>query len=81
MKTHTEIASEILGYLSSRPEKGDTIDGIATWLLRLDKGRPVADDVGRALDLLVEKGDVELIKERRDIVLSRIKSRKALSDS
>jgi hypothetical protein len=81
MKTHTEIASEILGYLSSRPEKSDTIDGITTWLLRLDKGRAVADEVGRALDLLVEKGDVELIKERRDIVLYRIKSGKALSDS
>ncbi len=67
------IAKEILDYLLSCPEKRDTIDGITTWLQRSDKGRPVVADVERALDVLLKKGDVEVIKERKDVILYRIK--------
>jgi hypothetical protein len=73
MVKHAEIAREIMDYLSARAEKRDTLEGIITWLQRSDKGGPVAHDVEMAVNALLEKGELEEIREKKEVIHYRVK--------
>lgn len=75
MITREEIAQKVLEYLSSRPAAEDTLDGIMNWWLRYDKGSHATDEVKDALNLLLQKDDLEEIKGQKDIFLYKVKRR------
>lgn len=58
-----ETAREILRYLLSHPDAGDTLEGIARWWLERRRIERTVDEVGESLELLLARG---LIVERRE---------------
>ena len=54
-----ELASDILRYLRSHTEAGDTLEGIAQWWLLREWAERRLHDVEHAIDLLVEAGLVK----------------------
>ncbi len=75
MITREEIAQKVLDYLSNRPEAEDTLEGIMNWWLRSDKGSHAIDEVKDALNLLLQKGDLEEVKGQKDILIYKVKRR------
>ena len=75
MSNQTEIAQKILSYLKKHPNAEDTLEGIVNWWLRSDRGEQAIDEVKDALNLLIEKGDVEEIKGKKDIVIYKVRKR------
>ncbi|MEW6110080.1 MAG: hypothetical protein AB1632_13080 [Nitrospirota bacterium] len=73
MPKQEEIAQKILTYLASCPEGEDTIEGITNWWLKLNKGRHAQDEIKYALDLLLERGELEETRARKDIFIYRVK--------
>lgn len=56
----SEIAREILAYLSDHPQANDTLEGIIEWWLLERKIRNQSAAVKEALEGLIEKGLVEV---------------------
>lgn len=75
MAIHRDIAKELLDYLTNRPNGEDTLEGITEWFTRMDKGAYAMDALNAALNVLVEKGEVEEIKARKDFFAYRVKKR------
>ena len=73
MEEQTEIVQKILTYLENRPDKEDTLEGITGWWIKTDKGSHGVEEVLYALNLLLEKGDIEEVKASRDVVMYRAK--------
>lgn len=69
------IAKEILAYLLNRPEAEDSLEGMMNWWLRSDKGGHAIDEVRDALDLLIDKGEIEEVKSQQDIFIYKVKKR------
>lgn len=51
-----ELAELVLGYLRRHPEAADTLDGIVTWWLPLQRYETERGRVERVLDVLVADG-------------------------
>jgi hypothetical protein len=75
MITREEIAQKVLDYLSSRSAAEDTSEGIMNWWLSSDKGSHAIDEVKDALNLLLQKGELEEIKGQKDIFIYKVKRR------
>jgi hypothetical protein len=73
MTKKTDIAKELLDYLANRPNREDTLDEITEWFVRMDKGAYAKDALNAALNILVEKGDLEEIKLQKDFFAYRVK--------
>ena len=73
MEEQTEIVQKILTYLENRPDREDTLEGIAGWWIKTDKGSHGVEEVLYALNLLIEKGDIEEVKASRDVLVYRAK--------
>jgi len=73
MAEQTETVQKILTYLENRPEKEDTLEGITGWWIKTDKGSHGVEEVLYALNLLIEKGDLEEVKVSRDVLMYRAK--------
>lgn len=56
-----EVADVINRYLTSRPNATETVEGVAKWWLVRQRYQDSMDLVQRALELLVEYGDVEKV--------------------
>lgn len=69
------IAKEILAYLLNRPEAEDSLEGMMNWWLRSGKGGHAIDEVRDALDLLIDKGEIEEVKSQQDIFIYKVKKR------
>ena len=67
MQEQTETVQKILTYLENRPDKEDTLEGITGWWIKTDKGSHGVEEVLYALNLLIEKGDLEEVKVSRDV--------------
>lgn len=52
------IAEAILAYLRENPRAADTLEGICQWWFGRDRPPPPRIDVGKALELLVARGQV-----------------------
>ncbi|MEW6117586.1 MAG: hypothetical protein AB1553_11925 [Nitrospirota bacterium] len=76
MPEQSTIADEILGYLSRQPEGEATLESIMNWWVRADKGSHSIKDIGDALKTLVERGELEEIKDKQPAVMYRIRRRK-----
>ena len=72
MKTHVELARGIVEYLSAHPGAEDSREEITAWLLGQDKGRVRPDDIEHALNLLIEKGEIEVATAKQDVVIYRM---------
>ena len=73
MTKKTDIARELLEYLANRPNGEDTLEGISEWFARMDKDTYAKDALNAALNILVEKGELEKIKVRKDFFAYRVK--------
>jgi hypothetical protein len=71
-------SKQIVEYLSQRPEQEDTFGGIASWWVRSNRGEHGIDELVYILGLLLEKGEIEDISYKRDIVIYKIKKATAL---
>jgi Fe2+ or Zn2+ uptake regulation protein len=71
----TEKAQKIIDYLESRPDGEDTLEGIMNWWIRMDKGTHAVDQLKATLNILVEKGELEEMKARKDFFTYRITKR------
>ena len=58
------LADEILRYLCEHPEAQDTIEVIADWWLTERRGRQGGAEVEVALQVLVDKGLVGVVRAR-----------------
>lgn len=56
-----EVADVINRYLSSRPNATETVEGVAKWWLVRQRYQDTVPLVQRALELLVDYGDVEKV--------------------
>ena len=67
-----DTAGAIIRYLEDRPNAAETVDGVANWWLlrqRYDDSKKV---VQRALDYLVDQGEVQkLVTNRGQVVYKR----------
>lgn len=70
-----EAAGQILDYLATKPEKEDTLEGIANWWIKSDKGRRSVDELQGSLNLMVARGEIERVRIKRDIFVYRVKKR------
>jgi len=61
IKEQQTLSEKILDYFHKHPGAGDTLEGITTWWLDMDKSEPSIKKVNHALEILVKKG---LIKKR-----------------
>ena len=66
-------SKEILEYLSRRPGQEDTFGGVASWWVKANKGEHGIDELAYVLSLLIEKGDIEEIGYKRDVIVYKIK--------
>jgi hypothetical protein len=73
MAEQTETVQKILTYLENRPDREDTLEGITGWWIKTDKGSHGVEEVLYALNLLIEKGDLEEVKVSRDVLMYRSK--------
>jgi hypothetical protein len=73
MAEQTETVQKILIYLENRPDREDTLEGITGWWIKTDKGSHGVEEVLYALNLLIEKGDLEEVKVSRDVLMYRSK--------
>lgn len=64
MPEQTEIADEIVAYLSRQPDAKDTLEGIMGWWVRGDKGSHGMQEIRDALKLLIDTGEVVEIKDK-----------------
>ncbi len=55
-----QLSSHILRYLMKHPGARDSIEGIAEWWVLLQRIEDEVDNVKQALDVLVERGLVEV---------------------
>ena len=56
MEKKDEVARRIIEYLRKNPDAGDTIEGITTWWLQLEKIDESVEKVSTALEELEKKG-------------------------
>ncbi|MCL5022011.1 MAG: hypothetical protein M1497_01335 [Nitrospirae bacterium] len=75
MARHAEISGKILAYLTTRPEEGDTLEGIMNWWMKSDKGKHAIDELEDVLNLMLAKGELEKIKVKKDILVYKVKKR------
>lgn len=61
-KKEEELSEKILNYFRENPDAGDTIDGIVHWWLGQEKSQRTVEHVAKALDLLLNRGMIKLIK-------------------
>lgn len=54
-----KISIMILNYLRKNPEAGDTLEGITRWWLEAEKIEISVDEVTYALEILLQKGQVQ----------------------
>ena len=54
------VADEIRRYLITHPQSCDTLEGIADWWIAQQRLYEAYEVVGKALELLVEKGVVQI---------------------
>ncbi len=54
-----KISIMILNYLQKNPEAGDTLEGITRWWLEAEKIEISVDEVTYALEILLQKGQVQ----------------------
>jgi len=73
MVEQTETVQKILTYLENRPDREDTLEGITGWWVKTNKGSHGVEEVLYALNLLIEKGDLEEVKVSRDVLMYRAK--------
>jgi hypothetical protein len=55
-----DLARLVMGYLREHPDAADTLSGVAEWWVVRQQIRVDLEDLGRALDLLVERGVIEV---------------------
>jgi hypothetical protein len=75
MTKSADIIQKIIDYLEHRPDGEDTLEGITNWWIRMDKGVYAVDELKAALSILVEKGELDEMKARKDLVTYRITKR------
>ena len=75
MTNITEMTQQIINYLKNRPDGKDTLEGITNWWISMDKGAYAVDEIKAVLNILVEKGELEEIKARKDLFIYRITKR------
>ncbi len=68
-------ARRVLDYLAARPGGGDTLEGIANWWLRSDKGRRSVEEMEETLNLMLLEDELEKIHTKKDVVIYRVKKR------
>lgn len=74
MPKQTNVADEILAYLSRQPESRDTLAGILNWWVRADKGTHGVQQVREALKALLDTGEViETKGEKEETTVYRVK--------
>ena len=54
-----KISREILSYLRKHPDAGDTLEGICTWWLELERIELTVDEVEAVLKSLMKKGIIK----------------------
>ncbi len=74
-RTPEELAWEILAYLQRVPDAMDTIEGIACWWLMEQRVIQTMGAVQKALELLVARDLVEVIKTHDGRILYRLNSK------
>lgn len=57
--TDEQVERAILDYLRTKPDAGDTLEGIASWWIARQRVQLGVHVVGRALARLVERGLIE----------------------
>jgi hypothetical protein len=75
MARHGEITGKILAYLTTRPEEGDTLEGIMNWWMKSDKGKHAINELEDVLNLMLAKGELEKIKVKKDILVYKVKKK------
>ncbi len=68
-------ARRVLDYLAARPGGEDTLEGIANWWLRSDKGRSSFEELEETLNLMLLEDELEKIHIKKDVVVYRVKKR------
>ncbi len=68
-------ARRVLDYLAARPDGEDTLEGIANWWLRSDKGRRSFEELEETLNLMLLEDELEKIHIKKDVVVYRMKKR------
>ncbi len=68
-------AREVLDYLATRPEQEDTLEGLASWWMKSDKGKHAIDELEDILNLMLAKGELEKINAKKDVVVYKIRKR------
>lgn len=75
MTKQTVNTQKILTYISNSPRGEASLEEILNWWVRSDKGQEAVEEAGNALKLLIEKGEIEEIRSRQDIIIYKIKKK------
>ena len=67
-----EMSRMILGYLRKHPDAGDTLKGIATWLLEMGSIESSVDEVADVVNRLIEEGSIIAFKVKDGSTFYRI---------
>jgi hypothetical protein len=69
------LSRQILDYLQKHPEASDTLEGIASWWLEQQQIEQLVEEVAEALELLVNKGALNVHKKPGGITTYKIKKK------
>lgn len=72
-KKEEELTRKILNYFRENPDAGDTLEGIANWWL--DQAEPgySLEEVAKALDTLLQKGYIRVIKSTSGLTIYKLR--------
>lgn len=68
----SDLAAVILRYISTRPDAGDTLEGVRDWWLARQRYEDSYSDVAAALRLLIERGQAEAVPSADGHVIYRV---------
>ena len=75
MSREEELSEKILNYFKDNPNAGDTIEGITNWWLEQEESDWTIEHVAKALDLLLQKGIIRVIKTQAGTAIYKLKTK------
>jgi len=75
-KREKEIEAMILNYLGKNPGAEDTLEGITKWWLEMKRIEASVEEVANALEVLLQKGLIKIIKVKDGTNIYKIKNLK-----
>lgn len=71
-KKQKEISRMILNYLRKNPDAGDTLRGIMSWWLGLERIEISGDEIANVLESLIKKGLIRKYKTKGSATFYKI---------